>query len=63
MLREKSKWKPHEDLSTNAPNRDGLTRSSNEVDESQWSKGVELSSFTIGSTMRKKKKKWEELNE
>ena len=37
----------HENLSTNAQFRGGLTRSSDEVDESQWSKGVKLSNFTI----------------
>lgn len=43
MLREQSKRKPRKDLSTNTVNRGGSTCSSNEVDESQWSKGVELS--------------------
>jgi hypothetical protein len=30
MLREKSKWKPHEDLSTDAEHRGGATCSSDE---------------------------------
>jgi len=30
MLREKSKWKPHKDLSTDAEHRGGATRSSDE---------------------------------
>ncbi|VAX09169.1 hypothetical protein MNBD_GAMMA26-2331 [hydrothermal vent metagenome] len=30
MIREKSKWKPHKDLSTNAEHRGGVTRSSEE---------------------------------
>jgi hypothetical protein len=30
MLREKSKWRPHEDESTDAGHRGGATRSSNE---------------------------------
>lgn len=43
MLREKSKWKPRKDLSTDAEYRGGLTRSSDEAGESQCSKGFELS--------------------
>lgn len=31
MLREKSKWRPHEDESTDAEHRGGLPRSSDEV--------------------------------
>jgi len=31
MLREKSKWKPHKDLSTDAEHRGGSARSSDEV--------------------------------
>jgi len=31
MLREKSKWKPHENLSTDAEHRGGSARSSDEV--------------------------------
>jgi hypothetical protein len=30
MLREKSKWRPHKDLSTDAEHRGGVTRSSEE---------------------------------
>ena len=45
MLRENSKWRTHKDESTDAANRGGSTRSSDEADESQWSKGVELSVF------------------
>ena len=30
MIREKSKWKPHKDLSTDAEHRGGVTRSSDE---------------------------------
>ncbi len=58
MLREKSKWQNHKDQSTNAEFRGGSTRSSEEVGESQWSEGVELSSFTNEST-----RNWEELIE
>jgi len=58
MLREPSKWQNHKDVSTNAEFRGGLTRSSEEVGESQWSEGVELSSFTNESTGI-----WEELIE
>lgn len=43
MQREPSKWKPHEDLSTKAEHRGGLTRSSTEAVERQRSEGVELS--------------------
>jgi hypothetical protein len=39
-------------MSTDAIHRGGLTRSSEEVGESQWSEGVELSSLTIESTMK-----------
>jgi len=31
MLREKSKWRPHKDKSTDAGHRGGVTRSSDEV--------------------------------
>ena len=31
MLREKSKWKPHKDLSTDAEHRGGSARSSDEI--------------------------------
>ena len=31
MIREKSKWRPHEDESTDAEHRDGLSRSSVEA--------------------------------
>lgn len=43
IIRERFKWRTHKDLSTNVACGGGLTRSSCEVDESQWSKGVELS--------------------
>lgn len=43
MLRESFKWKHHKNASTKAEHRGGLTRSSSEVAEKQWSKGVELS--------------------
>lgn len=43
MLREKSKWKHHKDLSTNVVYRGGLTRISDEGVERHWSEGVELS--------------------
>lgn len=43
MLRESSKWKNHKAASTNAWHRGGLIRSSEEVDESLWSEGIELS--------------------
>lgn len=58
MLREKFKWKTHKNQSTDAENRGGLTRSSDETSENRWSKGVELFSFTNEST-----RKWEELSE
>jgi hypothetical protein len=58
MLREKSKWQNHKGLSTNAEFRGGSARSSEEVGESQWSEGVELSSFTNETT-----RIWEELIE
>ncbi len=58
MLREPSKWQNHKDVSTNAEFRGGSTRISEEVGESQWSEGVELSSFTNEST-----RNWEELIE
>jgi hypothetical protein len=45
MVMEKSKWKSHEDESTNAEDRGGLTRSSEEATKRWWSEGVELSSF------------------
>ena len=51
MLRERSEWQTHKDLSTNAEFRGGSTRISEEVVERQWSEGVELSSFTIESTI------------
>ena len=57
MLREKSKWKHHKDLSTKAVYRGGSTRSSDEAAEKQWSKGVELSVLLIGQPW-----KWDELN-
>ena len=43
MLREKSKWKHHKDLSTNVVHRGGFTRISDEGVERHWSEGVELS--------------------
>jgi hypothetical protein len=52
ILREKSKWKPHKDLSTNAEHRDGSARSSNEAVERQWSKGGELSVLLVSQLMR-----------
>jgi len=45
MLMEKSKRKPREDESTDAEDRGGLTRSSDETTKRWWSEGVELSSF------------------
>jgi len=47
MQRETSKWRPHKGLSTKAVHRGGLTRSSDETAERQWSKGVELSVLLI----------------
>ena len=43
MLRESFKWKPHENVSTKAGYRGGLTRISDEAVERQRSEGVELS--------------------
>ena len=51
MLREQFKWKHHEGLSTNAAHRGGLTRSSCEVVERQWSEGVELSVILISQPL------------
>jgi len=45
MLREKSKWKHHKDLSTNVVHRGGFTRISDEGVERHWSEGVELSTM------------------
>jgi hypothetical protein len=42
MLTEKPKWKNHESESTDAEPRGGTTRSSGEVPETGWSKGVVL---------------------
>ncbi len=42
MLTEKLKWKNHESESTDAEPRGGTTRSSDEVPEKGWSKGVVL---------------------
>jgi len=40
MLTEKLKWKNHKSESTDAEPRGGTTRSSGEVPETGWSKGV-----------------------
>lgn len=48
MLRELFKWKHHKNISINAKHRGGLTRSSVEAVERQWSEGVELSVLLIG---------------
>ena len=45
MVMEKSKRKSREGESTDAEDRDGSTRSSEETTERWWSEGVELSSF------------------
>lgn len=47
MLRELPKWKTHKGVSTNAWHRGGLIRSSDEVDESLWSKGIKLSVLLV----------------
>lgn len=47
MQRAPPKWKPHKGLSTKAVHRGGLTRSSDEAAEREWSKGVELSVLLI----------------
>jgi hypothetical protein len=52
MPRERSKWKSHEDLSTDAGYRGGLTRSSDEAAERQWSEGVELSVLQVSQSMK-----------
>lgn len=58
MLREPFKWKPHENVSTNAKHRGGLTRTSEEVAETQWSEGIELSVLLVSQP-----RNWDELNE
>ncbi len=50
MLREPFKWKHHKNVSTNAGCRGGLTRSSCEVAERQWSEGVELSVLLVSQS-------------
>ena len=47
MLREKSKWQNHKDESTEAGRRGGLTCSSDEGVERQWSEGVKLSVLLV----------------
>ncbi len=42
MLTEKSKWKNHEDESTEAVHRGGSIRSSGEAGQCPWSEGMEL---------------------
>ena len=56
MKRERSKWKTHKDLSTKARPSDGLTCSSDEINESRWSKGVGLSVLLFSQP-----RDWEEL--
>ena len=58
MLRESFKWKPHKNVSTNARRRGGLTRTSEEVAETQWSEGVELSVLLVSQP-----RNWDELDE
>jgi hypothetical protein len=50
MLRESFKWKHHENVSTNAKYRGGLTRSSYDAVESQTSKGVKLSVLLVSQS-------------
>ena len=50
MLRELFKWKPHKNMSTNTKRRGGLTRISDEVAETQWSEGVELSVLLVSQS-------------
>ncbi|TKB23737.1 hypothetical protein FCL47_21350 [Desulfopila sp. IMCC35006] len=50
MPREKSKWRLHEDESTNAEHRDGLPRSSDEASVMGVSEGGNMSKFTYWST-------------
>jgi hypothetical protein len=45
MVMEKPKRKSRKGESTDAEDRDGSTRSSEETTERWWSEGVELSSF------------------
>lgn len=47
LLRERSKWRTHKVLSTNAKHWGGLTRISEEAIERQWSEGVELSVYCL----------------
>jgi hypothetical protein len=56
MLREKSKWKHHKDLSTNVVHRGGFTRISDEGVEKQWSEGVELSVLFVNQLPMSKTK-------
>lgn len=58
MLRESFKWKPHKNVSTNARCRDGSTCTSEEVAETQWSEGVELSVLLVSQP-----RNWDELDE
>ena len=57
ILRERFKQQTCKKLSTDALHRGGSTRSSDESEENQWSKGVELSVLLVGQPCR-----WEELN-
>jgi len=50
MPREKSKWRPHEDESTDAEHRDGLPRSSVEAAVMEGSEGGNMSRIPFGST-------------
>ena len=52
MLREKSRWKNHEDQNTEAACRGGTTRSSDESSQLRGSEGVVLSGSSQGSTER-----------
>lgn len=58
MLRESFKWKHHKNVSTDAKHRGGLTRNSEEVAETQWSEGVELSVLLVSQPSN-----WDELDE
>jgi hypothetical protein len=50
MLREESKWKTHEDASTNAEHRGGLPRSSDEASVMEVGEGGNMSEVTYWST-------------
>jgi hypothetical protein len=52
MLRKRSKWRTHKDLSTKARHWGGLTRISEEAAEKQWSEGVELSVLLFNQPMK-----------